>query len=89
MLDPATHRATLRDEPLNLSPKEFALLEALLDRPGTVVSRDALEDRLYGWKQEVGSNAIEVHIHNLRRKLGQQAIRNVRGVGWRIGECEG
>jgi two-component system response regulator QseB len=69
-----------------LSAREFALLQALMERPDAVLSRPQLEERLYGWNEPVGSNAVEVHIHNLRRKLGEGAIRNVRGVGWTLGE---
>jgi two-component system response regulator QseB len=83
-LDPATRQVTLRGQPVALSGREFALLQALLQRPGVVLSRAQLEARLYGWDDEVGSNAVEVHIHNLRRKLGADAIRNVRGVGYTI-----
>jgi DNA-binding response OmpR family regulator len=83
-LDPATRAVTLRGRPVELSGREFALLQALLARPGAVLSRAQLEERLYGWDEEVGSNAVEVHIHNLRRKLGADAIRNVRGVGYTI-----
>jgi len=83
-LDPATRAVTLRGRPIELSGREFALLQALLARPGTVLSRAQLEERLYGWDEEVGSNAVEVHIHNLRRKLGADTIRNVRGVGYSI-----
>jgi len=85
-LDPASHEAFWRGAPVNVSPREFALLLALLEKPGQVLSREQLEERLYGW-EEVESNAVEVHIHNLRRKLGAGAIRNVRGVGWKIGDC--
>ena len=67
---------------LRLSRREFALLEALLERPGTVLSKEQLEQHLYGWQDEVTSNAIEVHLHHLRRKLGADWIRNVRGVGY-------
>ena len=67
-----------------LSAREFALLHALLDRPGAVLSRQQLEDKLYGWDREVESNAVEVHIHALRRKLGAEFIRNVRGVGYMV-----
>jgi two-component system response regulator QseB len=81
-LDPATREVHLRGELVALSPREFALLEALLARPGTILSRAQLEDRLYGWSDAVESNAVEVHIHSLRRKLGADLIRNVRGVGW-------
>jgi two-component system response regulator QseB len=83
-LNPATREVTLRGRPVALSGREFALLQALLQRPGVVLSRAQLEERLYGWEDEVGSNAVEVHIHNLRRKLGADAIRNVRGVGYTI-----
>jgi len=70
--------------PVSLSAKEYAVVAALTERPGIVLSRSQLEDRLYGWGEEVGSNAVEVHIHNLRRKLGEDMIRNVRGVGYTI-----
>jgi two-component system response regulator QseB len=83
-LDPATHEVRVRDNPLALSAREFALLEALLVRPGAVLSRAQLEEKLYGWNEEVGSNAVEVHLHALRRKLPPDTIRNVRGVGWTI-----
>jgi DNA-binding response OmpR family regulator len=83
-LNPATRAVTLRGQPVELSGREFALLQALLQRPGVVLSRAQLEERLYGWDEEVGSNAVEVHIHNLRRKLGADTIRNVRGVGYTI-----
>jgi len=83
-LDPATRQTRVRGLPVTLSAREFALLEALLARPGAILSRAQLEDKLYGWNEEVGSNAVEVHLHALRRKLGADAIRNVRGVGWMI-----
>jgi two-component system response regulator QseB len=83
-LNPATHEARLRGEPLSLSPREFALLEALLSRPGAILSRAQLEDKLYGWSDPVESNAVEVHIHALRKKLGAEFIRNVRGIGWMV-----
>jgi two-component system, OmpR family, response regulator QseB len=84
VLDPATH-AVLRDgRTVDLSPKEFALLQLLLERPGTIHSRAQIEERLYGWGEEVESNAVEVHIHGLRRKLGADFILNVRGVGYRV-----
>jgi DNA-binding response OmpR family regulator len=67
-----------------VSPREFAVLEALLARPGVILSRAQLEDKLYGWTDSVESNAIEVHIHSLRKKLGAEFIRNVRGVGWMV-----
>lgn len=83
-LEPASRQVTRDGQPVNLSHREFALLEALLERPGQVLSRTQLEERLYGWGEEVESNAVEVHIHNLRKKLGAEYIQNVRGVGYRI-----
>jgi DNA-binding response OmpR family regulator len=85
-LDPVSREVTWRGAPVAVSPREFALLAALLETPGAVLSREQLEERLYGW-EELESNAVEVHIHNLRRKLAAGAIRNVRGVGWKIGDC--
>ncbi|MDA8420299.1 MAG: response regulator [Pseudomonadota bacterium] len=84
VLNPATHQARLRGQDLVLSAREFALLVALLERPGAVLSRARLEERLYGWGKEVESNAVEVHVHNLRRKLGTSFIRTVRGVGYMV-----
>ena len=83
-LFPVTREVRLRGVSVALSPREFAVLEALLARPGAILSRAQLEEKLYGWNEEVESNAVEVHIHALRRKLGSEAIRNVRGVGWMI-----
>ena len=87
-LFPVTREVRLRGEPAALSPREFAVLEALLARPGAILSPAQLEEKLYGWNEEVESNAVEVHIHALRRKLGADAIRNVRGVGWMIAKPE-
>ena len=84
MLNPATHDAEYLGKSLALSAREFALLEALLEMPGAVLSRAQLEERLYGWGEEVESNAIEVHVHNLRKKLGANFIRTVRGVGYLV-----
>ena len=81
-LDPATRRVALHGEPVPLSPREFTLLHALLEHPGAVLSREELEERMYGWDEEVASNAVEVHLHNLRRKLGPRTIRNLRGAGY-------
>lgn len=86
-LDPITHAVALRGAPVEVSAKEFALLHALLESPGAVLSREQLEERLYGWGEEVGSNAVEVHIHNLRKKLGTGVLRNIRGVGYKIGDA--
>jgi DNA-binding response OmpR family regulator len=81
-LNPVSHVVERDGEPVILSAHEFAVLEALLQRPGAVLSRAQLEDRLYGWKDPIESNAIEVYVHGLRRKLGSDAIRTLRGVGY-------
>jgi two-component system response regulator QseB len=83
-LDPATHQVSQDGREIGLSPREFALLQLLMERPGNILSRTQLEERLYGWGEEVESNAVEVHIHGLRRKLGSDFIVNVRGVGYRV-----
>ncbi|CAN5668246.1 response regulator [soil metagenome] len=83
-LDPATRQVSLNGQPVVLSSREFAVLEALLARPGAVLSRAQLEDRLYGWGEEIESNAVSVYIHQLRRKLGAEFIQNMRGVGYFI-----
>lgn len=83
-LDPATRDVHFEGNTVTLSAREFALLQALLARPGTILSRDELERQVYGWNEEVESNAIEFLIHGVRRKLGAAAIRNVRGVGWMV-----
>ena len=77
-----THAVQLAGAPVALSAREFALLWALLERPGAVLSVPQLEEKLYGWKDDVGSNTVEVYIHALRKKLGAAMIRNVRGVGY-------
>jgi two-component system response regulator QseB len=84
VLNPATHEVRWHGEALDVSGREFALLAALAERSGAVVSRAQLEEKLYGWNESIGSNAVEVHIHNLRRKLGEDAIRTVRGLGYRL-----
>lgn len=81
-INPATHEVSLDGKPVSLSAREFALLHALAARPGVVFSRAQLEEKLYGWGQEVESNTVEVYVHALRRKLGAGLIRNVRGVGY-------
>ncbi len=83
-LNPVTHTVERDGVPVVLSAHEFSVLEALLQRPGAVLSRAQLEDRLYGWSEQVESNAVEVYIHGLRRKLGGDAIRTLRGVGYFI-----
>jgi two-component system response regulator QseB len=84
VLDPVRRLVTLRGEAVELSAREFAVLEALMQRPGALLSREQIEDAVYGWGEEVGSNAVEVHLHHLRRKLGPAVIVNVRGVGYRV-----
>jgi len=84
VLDPASHTVTLEGATLALSAREFALLDALLARPGAILSRAQLEEKLYNWKDGVDSNAVEVHLSTLRKKLGAGWIRNVRGLGWMI-----
>lgn len=83
-LDPASHQVWLNDAEIKLSGREFALLRALLEKPGVPLSRTQLEDRLYGWEEEIGSNAVEVYIHALRRKLGNDWVQNIRGVGYLV-----
>jgi DNA-binding response OmpR family regulator len=84
VLDPVRREVRKDGQEVPLSAREFALLEALMQRPGAVLSREQLEDTVYGWGEEVGSNAVEVHLHKLRRKLGPDTIRNVRGVGYKV-----
>ncbi|MEO7762102.1 MAG: response regulator transcription factor [Casimicrobiaceae bacterium] len=83
-LNPATHEVVFNGRPVTLSAREFKLLEAFVDRPGAVLSREQLEEKLYGWDEEVGSNTVEVYIHGLRKKLSQDFIKNVRGVGYMV-----
>jgi DNA-binding response OmpR family regulator len=84
-LDTATRQVTQAGRPVVLSAREYALLEALMLRPGAILSRAQLEDRLYGWGEELESNAISVYVHQLRRKLGEGVIHTVRGVGYYVG----
>lgn len=88
-LNPSTHQATLRGQALALTAREFALLQILLERPGAILSRAQLEEHLYGWGEEIESNAVEVYVHSLRKKLGADFIRNVRGVGYMISKQAG
>jgi two-component system, OmpR family, response regulator QseB len=83
-IDTAARRVTQKGQEVSLSAREYALLEALADRPGAYLTRAQLEERLYGWDEEIASNAVEVHIHGLRRKLGADTIRNVRGLGYTL-----
>lgn len=86
-LDPVSQQVTLRGEAVNLARKEFMLLHELLAHPGRVLTRDRLQQVLYGWNEEVESNALEVHVHHLRKKLYPELIRTVRGVGYRVDAC--
>jgi DNA-binding response OmpR family regulator len=84
-LDPASKEVTLRGEPVALSAREFALLQDLLSHSTHIRTRAQLEESLYAWGEEAGSNTVEVYIHHLRKKLGSQAIRTLRGLGYQIG----
>lgn len=85
-LNPTNYQVTLADQsmPIELSNKEFAILQALMTRPGIIHSRADLEDKIYAWGDEVGSNAIDFLIHALHKKIGKEHIKNVRGVGWLV-----
>ncbi len=83
-MDPASHTVTFNNETINVSRREFALLQKLLENAGRVLSREHLTQSLYGWGEDVDSNALEVHIHNLRKKFGQDFIRTIRGIGYMI-----
>lgn len=84
VLNPATHEVTFCNQPLTLSAREFAVLHALMDPPGEIVPRSRLEEKLYGWGEEVESNTLDVFIHHLRKKLGPELIQTVRGVGFKL-----
>jgi two-component system OmpR family response regulator/two-component system response regulator QseB len=83
-LDLGTREVLVQGVRSQLSAREFALLHALMERSGAILSREQLENRIYGWGEEVSSNAVDVLIHGMRRKLGPDTIRNVRGLGWRV-----
>lgn len=83
-LNPATHEVRLDGRPVALSAREFTLLQTLIERPQAIISRTQLEERLYGWDEEIASNAVEVHIHHLRKKLGERFIHTVRGLGYTL-----
>lgn len=85
-LDPASHVVYLKNEVVNISRREFALLQKLLENSGRVLSREQLTQTLYGWGDDIDSNALEVHIHNLRKKFGNNLIRTIRGVGYMVDE---
>lgn len=84
IINPTTHEVKRHDVAVSLSAREYAMIEALLLRPGAILSRAQLEERMYGWGEEVESNTVEVYIHSVRRKLGTSFIQNVRGVGYFI-----
>jgi two-component system OmpR family response regulator len=83
-LNPATREVSIQGVIQSLSAKEYALLHCLMLRPGTILSRQELEEHIYGWNEEVASNAVEFLIHGLRKKLGKNTIKNVRGLGWMV-----
>ncbi len=84
VVDTAGRRVELNGEPVSLSAREWAVLEPLVARPGQILSRSQLEEKLYGWGEEISSNTVEVHVHKLRRKLGASLIRNIRGLGYMV-----
>ncbi|MDP2107761.1 MAG: response regulator transcription factor [Rhodocyclaceae bacterium] len=84
VLDPAAHQVTRAGMPVELSGREFALLQTLLENRGRVMTRAQLEGSLYGWRDEPDSNALEVHVHHLRKKLGAELIKTLRGVGYLV-----
>jgi len=86
-IESSTKQVRWKGADVTLSPREYALLEALANRPGAYLTRAQLEERLYGWDEEIASNAVEVHIHGLRRKLDPELIRNVRGMGYTLAKA--
>lgn len=84
VLDPARHRVLRDGIAIDVTRREFAILSAIAEHPGIIRSRTELEERLYGWQEDIDSNAVEVHIHNLRQKLGRDLIETVRGLGYRL-----
>ncbi|MBU3694446.1 MAG: response regulator [Rhodocyclaceae bacterium] len=87
-LDPASRQVTWRSQPVELSSREFSLLELLLSHPGQVLSRSRIEESLYDWSSDVGSNTVEVYVHQLRRKIDPGVVKTLRGVGYTIGPVE-
>lgn len=87
-LDPARMEGRHKGRDLRFSRREFTILQALMERPGAILGKPALEERLYGWQEDVESNTVEVHVHNLRAKLGSAFIETVRGVGYRLAGAE-
>lgn len=87
-LDTRSHSVSCQGESINLARREFMLLEILVKRPGQVFTRQQLEETLYSWDDEIGSNAVEVHVHHVRKKMPIDVIKTVRGVGYRLGSCQ-
>lgn len=87
-MDPAAHTVSFKDQPIDLSRREFTLLQKLLENAGRVISRDQLNQSLYGWGENIDSNALEVHVHNLRKRFGTKLIRTIRGVGYMVKDIE-
>jgi two-component system response regulator QseB len=83
-LDPGRRTVSVGGRPVSLSRREFSVLHALMSHPGAVLSKDQLAERLYGWQEDVESNAVEVHVHHLRDKIGREVIETVRGLGYRL-----
>lgn len=83
-LNLSSQQVYLQQQPIDITPKEFALLSRLIMRAGQTVNRELLQQDLYAWNDDLGSNTLEVHVHNLRRKLGKDRIRTVRGIGYRL-----
>ena len=83
-LDPGRRTVSVGGRPVSLSRREFSVLHALMSQPGAVLSKDQLAERLYGWQEDVESNAVEVHVHHLRDKIGREVIETVRGLGYRL-----
>jgi len=87
-LDTRSHAVTCQTMPINLSRREYMLLEILIKRPGQVFTRQQLEETLYSWDDDIGSNAVEVHVHHVRKKMPVDVIKTVRGIGYRLGSCQ-
>lgn len=87
-VNPAAHTVTKQGKIIDVAPREFAILQTLLENAGRVMSRSRLEESLYSWKDEIESNAVEVHVHHLRRKLGAELIRTIRGVGYIVDKSQ-
>lgn len=87
-LDTRSHAVSFKGQAVNLSRREYMLLEVLIKRPGQVFTRQQLEETLYSWDDDIGSNAVEVHVHHVRKKMSGDIIKTVRGIGYRLGSCQ-